>query len=344
MNNLAPSQREWQELYAAATEFKKIEAWNWLDDSDVFGVQNPANGEIGYCCVMGALGEFFALGVYLGAEGLEGYLKILTGAVSREDTLHIQKCLTASFEDRESLDSQDLKLIKQLGLKFRGRNAWVAFRSYEPGYFPWYLAKEEASFLKIALEQAREVALMVRKEKRLLETAKKGNYLIRVPHAEGGQLVWENDYRMPVFPNTKSQGEEPAGLIDQNRIQRLTGKNHQPGKIWEVDLFFAPMPVREGESRPYFPRTALFVDHHSGYIFGSNFFSPSGYGSAFLEQFSELLEETDALPEQVLISNGEAQELIEPLAAKLRIKLKVVRRLGVVEKAKSSLFKRFLSF
>jgi hypothetical protein len=44
-----------------------------------------------------------------------------------------------------------------------------------------------------------------------------------------------------------------------------------------------------------------------------------------------------------LISKGEAQELIEPIAAKLRIKLKVVKKLGAVEKAKFSLFDRFLS-
>ncbi len=149
-----PTLQEWRELYAAAVEFKKIEAWTWMVDDQVFGVQNPANEEIGYCCVMGNLGEFFGLGVYLGEEGLEGYRAIQSGKVARADTLFTQDCLVASFEDRQMLDPQDLKVIKQLGLKFRGRNAWPTFRSHVPGYYPWYLGKGEAQFLRTALQQA----------------------------------------------------------------------------------------------------------------------------------------------------------------------------------------------
>ena len=59
---------EWKELYTAAVELKKIEPWAWMYDSDIFGVLNPASGEIGYCCIMGALGEVYALAVYLGTE------------------------------------------------------------------------------------------------------------------------------------------------------------------------------------------------------------------------------------------------------------------------------------
>ena len=137
MSNKLPSIQEWKDLYDAAIEFKKMECWNWMWDFDIFGVQNPVSGEIS-CCVMGGVGELYALAVYLGTEGLEGYLKIRSEEISLSDIdmLHIQKCLMASFEDRNFLQKPDLQVVKKLNLKFRGRNLWPLFRSYRPGYLP----------------------------------------------------------------------------------------------------------------------------------------------------------------------------------------------------------------
>ena len=116
MNDKPPSIQEWKDLYEAAIEFKKIKPWNWMWDTDIFGVQNPITGETGYCCVMGGAGEHFALAVYLGSEGLNGYLKLQSkkNYPSLEDMLNFQKLLMASFEDREYLQKEDFQLIKDL--------------------------------------------------------------------------------------------------------------------------------------------------------------------------------------------------------------------------------------
>src|SRR4030042_3549250 len=107
-----PSLQEWNTLYRAALDFWQIQPWHWVDDTDLFGVKNPQDGEIGYCCVVGALGEFIGLVFYLGTEGLESYMKIRASESPEEDVLSTGKCLTASFGDRKSLQKRDLEVIK----------------------------------------------------------------------------------------------------------------------------------------------------------------------------------------------------------------------------------------
>jgi hypothetical protein len=35
-----PSLKEWRTLYEAAIRVKKIAPWDWMDETDIFGVQN----------------------------------------------------------------------------------------------------------------------------------------------------------------------------------------------------------------------------------------------------------------------------------------------------------------
>ena len=199
MKELQPSMSDWRNLYNAAIEFKKTGCWEWMLDSDVFGVQNPVTGEIGYCCIMGYLGAHLALAVYQGTDGLETYLKMQRGKLPENEIelLMLQKCLMASFEDREILSEKDREIISELGLKFRGRQQWPLFRSYRPGYHPWYLTRDEAEYLTLSLQQAEEVALRFKEDRDILKPSKKSHYLVRVPGKKGDRLEWEDKWLKP---------------------------------------------------------------------------------------------------------------------------------------------------
>ena len=75
-----PSNIQLKELYEAAVDFKKAEPWEYLYDADIICVENPADGSIGYCSVMGKGGEHFALGVYLGDGGIYGFSNMMNDA------------------------------------------------------------------------------------------------------------------------------------------------------------------------------------------------------------------------------------------------------------------------
>ena len=188
-----PDIREWRRLYEATVRIKEVSPWEWMTEADVFGMQNPETGELGFVSVMGMLGEHYAVSLYLGSEGIHGYLNLqeLGPFADPEDLIQIPQ-LQASFEDREQLDKRDRDVIKELGLKFRGRNAWPMFRSYRTSFFPWFLESGETRFLSVALEQLADVARRCREDSSLLEPFDGEGYLLRAPLREGETLLWED--------------------------------------------------------------------------------------------------------------------------------------------------------
>lgn len=338
MKESAPSLEQWRALYRAAEEFKEIECWEWMYDSDIFGVQDPASGEVGYCCVMGNLGELFALAVYLGSEGLEGYLQIQAGEVlpGYMEALAVQRCLMASFENREDLKRRDLQVIRELGLKFRGRNAWPLFRSYRPGFVPWYLTEREAVYLTLALEQAREVALRFKEDPGLLTPPRESFFLVRVPERSGGGWRWRDEWLEPPPPEREGPPIEPPDEAFLDKIGKAAPIRRG---IWEVDLFYFPGAVREG-GRPYYPRILLWVDHGSGLILDFDLTKPEEQGK-FAENFAQLAEDLQFLPREIWVRREETFALLEPLAEGLGIELKWADELPMLEEAQDSLFDRF---
>ena len=334
-----PTISDWKALYQAALEFKEIEAWTWMYDSDVFGVQDPAGGEIGYCCIMGNLGEMFALALYLGSEGLESYMRVASEPpmVSPEalETMLTQKCLMASFGSREELTKEDRQVIKRLGLKFRGRTAWPLFRSYRPAYHPWYLTIDEARFLTLALQQAREVCLRFKGDPALFDPPQEELWFVRVPEETGEGLIWKDAW---LEPDLLEEEELPTVPIDELRLARLKKAVQFMDAIWEMDFFLSPSAVQESKGeRPYYPYLTMTVDHRSGFIFGTDLAPPESHLIEFPLRFLALAERLKKLPTELWVKREDAYDLLEPLTSRLGIELYLVDELESLEEARTAL-------
>jgi hypothetical protein len=118
---MTPGIREWRGLYESAIRVKEISPWEWMTETDVFGVRSPESGELGFVSVMGLLGEHYAVSLYLGSEGIHGFLDLQEMGPFADPGALIQiPQIQASFENREELEKRDREIIKDLGLKFRG--------------------------------------------------------------------------------------------------------------------------------------------------------------------------------------------------------------------------------
>jgi len=337
MNEKSPTIEEWRSLYQVAIEFKKLKPWEWMYDDDIFGVINPETGEICYCCIMGNLGGYFGIGAYLGSEGLNGILKLLSGEVDPEDpdNKYIQKCLMASFEDRDILLKEDRNVIKELGLKFRGRNEWPLFRNHTPGFFPWFINDKECRFLTHILGQAIHVSLMCRDDgKEILYHKDPLTFLTRVPELKNGEIEWHDEY-IQVEPFTLKY---PSFYMnDEVRIKRLQLLGKRKSSPWEIDTFFSPGPVKD-DYRPYYPKIFMIIEQARGIILSCDMVKDiKKEGYKFIENFVNTIECLKMFPSRIYVKREETYYLLEDICKQLGINMEMTDELIRLQSARNDM-------
>ena len=71
-----PSLEQWTRLYELMGIIRELTPWEYMYEHNIFGVQFPEKGDLGFVSVMGNLGEHFAVAVYVGKKGFEGFLNM----------------------------------------------------------------------------------------------------------------------------------------------------------------------------------------------------------------------------------------------------------------------------
>ena len=338
---MTPGIREWRRLFESAVRIKEISPWEWMTETDVFGVRSPETGELGFVSVMGLLGEHYAVSLYLGSEGIHGFLDLQEMGPFADPGALIQiPQIQVSFENREELDKRDREIIKELGLKFRGRNAWPMFRSYRPSLFPWFLEAGEVRFLSCALEQLANVAPRFREDSSLLEPSGGERYLLRAPRQEGGRRLWEDASTgvpsldaPPIEVEMEVSKIEALGRLPRGEVRR------------EVDFFMFPAPVQDEGGRPYFPHMLLVVDAGSGMVLGSELLTPRPSLEAMWgrvpENLADQLFALELAPEKISVDSDLLFEILEPLASEAGFDLELSPTLPALEPARENLLRTF---
>jgi len=329
----------WRKLYELMIQIKELKPWNWLYEDDIFAVQDPDTGKTGFISIMGELGEHKCVGAYMGKEGLYGYWSLLEAApnITPEMLLEIPQ-LQASFEDRSMLHQNDLNIIKQLGLKFHGRQSWPMFRAYSPGYFPWFPDPWELNFLVHILEQTVVMAKRFIDNRELLETDNEDEYLIRIPSSGPEELTWKDSViRIPPQAPLKI----PAA-INSDDIEKIMNLRQGNNKV-EVDLFMLPTAIKEKGSRPSTVYFFMVVDHENGMILNAETLQAvpalKEMWGTLPQHLVNVLIRSGARPKELFIHSELLLQLLYPLANRLGMKIKMVEHLEMLDLAKNEFLK-----
>jgi hypothetical protein len=334
-----PTITQWKRLYELAAKLKELAPWEWMEETENFGVENPKTKEIGFVSIMGMMGEHLSIGVYLGSEGLYGFLDIYSGR-GAENPLALFDIpqIQLSFESREMVEKEDREIMKKLGLKFRGRQNYPIFRTIKPGFMPWFITSGEAEMLICAIEQTLEITPLVKKNPDILFNENIETLLIRFAEKKGNKLVWNEEMRKIPPP--------PEGEILINfPIEKLNNLKSFPQAtdfILEIDIFPTPSPIAEKGKRPFFPKMLMLADQKSGAILGFELISPE---ETLIETEAQIplyiidaLEKIGTSPQTIQVCSDKLFDLLEVVNKRIDVKLKQRQHLPAVETAREQMF------
>lgn len=255
-----PSIEQWESLYEVAENLKKLAPWRALYETDILVLQLPGRGEPVYCSILGQGGISFGIGIYPGHESLLRLNRIINQDSFRPELLALeQDCLMCHFGDREDIEAEDRKVMKKLGLRFRGKSQWIYFRSMVPGQFPWYLNADQAELLTAALQNLFMLCVCYM-EGRLDVDFEAGNTLLRWYDEE--KELWFNG----IIPMPTPKLDRSLDLQDELLLARLKRKKKTNTRL-ELDSFYLPLPIQEDKlSPPIGIHIALLVDKDSGVV------------------------------------------------------------------------------
>jgi len=334
------SLNQWKELYESAVKIKELAPWDFMNENDIFGVKDPDSDQIGFISVMGALGEHLAMAIYLGAKALYKFWDFQSDDEASLESLFQLNHLQLSFEDRADLAKNDLNIIKKLGFKFRGKHDWPMFRSYRPGFLPWYLDPQEAQFFSHVLKQAETVMKRFKEDPTILDTDSDISYLIRVPIKKGNNLVWEDK----VEEIEPSEPETVSIFVDMELFDKLKQLPKVP-MTTEIDLFMMPVRIEEKGRRPFFPYLLLSVNRGDGIIIGNDMIQPEAtleemWGTIpnrIVLQFAKL----EIVPQRIALQSQLLFQLLKPITDELGIQLNLEPNLDQLNESKQFLMNQF---
>ncbi len=320
------------DFYQIATDFFQLAPWRWMQNGDVFGVQDPESGIVNWCSVMGAGGEMFGLALYLGHEGFDSLRRSAAGEKLDDEALYGLPALVLLFLDRAELSKDDLTRIRQSGVKFRGSGAYPKLESHAVNRMPRSAGEDELRTMGHVLNEACFAASSGLGNEKRFDPDKRGRLLVRAPDPKDPDAPWIDTRREPPPPL-----EQPLPKIETETIFRLRRETRVMPFEVECDLFPSATIIQEPGQDPYAP--PLFMSTHSGtgQIVQCELGLPQDRDAFAQAQFLKMIDLLKARPAVVYVKRPTLLRVVEPLCRMLEMRVKKVDRLHTLDPAREDL-------
>ncbi len=261
-------------LYKLALQYQDIELWKTLWDNQIFAVKF-SDGEIGYCCVMGAAGTFCGLAIYIGDEGINSYLKISSGNFAELDETEIkfsQQCIMCSFAKPSQMNrTSQLKTrtnLKNAGFDLKQIKSYPMFEKFLKYHLPTSNINEidkqhfvEAFYACFEVDKK----LKVKSIDELHLTDDKNLFGKTIPYLicrKDGNYTWRTK-KLPEDVFIDCYYAEDYNPLLAQKIKNVKPMNN----TWLCGIFRFHSTIKDLDGIPYFPLAQVLLDKESEFMY-----------------------------------------------------------------------------
>lgn len=328
------SLEQWKELYETTTRIKELKPWEKFWDMSLIGIRYGSEEDTVYVSILGRGGDCYGVVFYEGYEGLNTFLMLTMQErmnLSMEYAMANQKNLTCYWGNRDELTTKQRKIIKDLGYSYRGKNQWLYFLSFEPGYYPYNLDEDEVLRMNGYMQDL-ELALQHYNE---------ADVDVKFEDGEMFLLTFEEDKK------TWSFGPEPLPflafqfgnliLTDDELLDNLA-KAPKVKLALEADIAAGVAKVADKKyDRPANAAMTMLADAASGMMLSFELTEPDDDPVVMLaETLIQFIFQYGA-PKEVRVSNVIIEAGLEQICDVCGIKLRRVKVLHKVEEFKQEM-------
>ena len=316
-----------EKMYDLAFQYKGTKLWQQFYDDELFAVK-LSDGEIGYCCVMGMIGQHNALALYVGDESYQSYQHLRNTDQDRMTEQMIgelatsQNCLQCSFETKDMLSDAELEEVRRYaeahGKTLRGKNAFPQFTKYSPGRFPWHYDSE---LDEQRICDALSAAVALKKMLRNYSKEDLGFYSVDEEPKKIPMLAFtDGRWIMKYTPLPAAEMRYPEPVL-ANDVTAARIKRKAKAGVWECGMLRLPNPVQEEgheDEAPYYPLALIFVELENQMVqqpIVTNGEDPD----EMLNEFADYLLTLKTVPRTIRCGDDRSYALLKDLCAKTGI-------------------------
>ena len=222
------TREEWSRLYDLGKQFKALKPWEWLANNDYIAITNEQD-ETAYVTVMGCGGEMYGFSMYFGDEGFQSLMMIAKGEELGIDAPYVmmhQDCISMWISSKDEVPEEQMQVIRDLKLRFRGEVSWIYFERFEPSYVPFHLNQQEVQrcteFLALLIEAVKEHRRLIPEDTMLFRQ------IFAYRQLDG---VWSGS----IVPLPSETLDLPAIFVDDSEMEEKLRGTKRTKETWEAD-------------------------------------------------------------------------------------------------------------